>query len=102
MVVMFCFGLNVAGQHFSVVTQLFYIGGFWANVHSKLKLNIKVKLCVLSSCFYSSTHSNIFRLRTLSEVSVRQTDQENVTLIVSLEVQRGADVSPHPTVELLL
>lgn len=32
----------------------------------------------------------------------RRTGQENVTLIVSLEVQRGADVRPHQTVELLL
>lgn len=68
MVVMFCFGLNVAGQHFSVVTQLFYIRGIWANVHSKLKLSIKVTPCVLCSCFYSSTQSNMFRLRTPSTV----------------------------------
>lgn len=41
-------GCYVAGQHFSVtVTQLFYIRGFWANVHCKLKLSIKVQPCVL-------------------------------------------------------
>ncbi len=46
MFVMFCFALNVAGQHFSVISQLFYIRGIWGNVHCKLKLSIKVQLCV--------------------------------------------------------
>lgn len=50
--------------------SFFYIRGIWANVHSKLKLSIKVTPCVLCSCFYSSTCSNMFRLRTLSKVSV--------------------------------
>lgn len=49
--VMLCSGLNVAGQHFCVVTQLFYMAGIWGNVHSKLKLSIKVQTCV--SVFYS-------------------------------------------------
>lgn len=46
MFVMFRFGLNVAGQHFCVVAQLFYTSGARGHVHCKLKLSIKVEACV--------------------------------------------------------